>query len=263
MKVTKKDTNIAFNISGSYSEKWFSNDKINVWEQETFKIIEKYSNKDNGVYVDIGAWIGPTSIYSSFFYNKVVSIEPDPIAYNRLLENLSVNNITNITTINKALSDSDGFVSIGTNGNFGDSETSMLVSDEKFVNEQWGNREWSNKDENITVETLTLESILKNHNIDAENISLMKMDVEGGELVLVPYLKKFLEEYKPNFHISVHHSWLSVEQIKDILDILLSIYGDTGYLYQKDGSIKKINKDYITDERIKNKEIESVVFSII
>lgn len=87
MLITKN--NISFNIKGSYSEKWFSHNTFQLWEQNTFHILDYYQ-KQNGTYIDIGSWIGPTVMYASQLFDRVIAIEPDKLAYKRLVENLSV-----------------------------------------------------------------------------------------------------------------------------------------------------------------------------
>jgi tRNA/tmRNA/rRNA uracil-C5-methylase (TrmA/RlmC/RlmD family) len=94
MQVVKKNTGVFFNIKGKFSEEWFSNDTINLWEQDTFHILEYYKDLEKDIYIDIGAWIGPTVLYSANIYNRVIAIEPDPIAIERLEENIKVNNFT-------------------------------------------------------------------------------------------------------------------------------------------------------------------------
>ena len=103
-----KKNNCSFNIKGSYSEEWFSNNKLDTWEPDTFHILEHYKTNKNSVYIDIGAWIGPTVLYSANIYNKVIAIEPDKIAIERLEQNMSCNNFNNITLIQKALSNING-----------------------------------------------------------------------------------------------------------------------------------------------------------
>ena len=52
-------------------------------------------------------------------------------------------------------------------------------------------------------------------------IDVLKMDIEGGEIIVVPYLKNFLKTYKPVFYISLHYVFLPESDIQIILDILL------------------------------------------
>ena len=117
MEITKN--NLSFTVTGSFSEKWFSNKQFHNWEKNTFHILDHYADS-NLNYIDVGAWIGPTVLYAAQRFNKVVAIEPDRLAFHRLVENLSVNNFKNIIPVNKCLSYNDYFTAFGGNGKWGE-----------------------------------------------------------------------------------------------------------------------------------------------
>ena len=49
----------------------------NVWEPETLAMIRYCLRvKPNSVYVDFGAWVGPTAIFASSYARKVYALEP-------------------------------------------------------------------------------------------------------------------------------------------------------------------------------------------
>jgi len=235
----------SFYVNGAYSINWFSNNKLDNWEQDTFYILDYYKNKIDGVYIDIGAWVGPTVLYAANIFNKVLAIEPDPIALERLEENLKVNNFKNITVIKKALSDSNSKSKFGGNGELGNSESTLLVSYTDYSS--WGgHRSKQDREQDIIeVETVTIETLLLEQNIIPSHISLIKMDIEGGELILVPYLKNFLKEHKPVFYISIHHGFLKEEHIILIINILFDIYDDNCYIFTEDGIKQKILKESV------------------
>ena len=252
MEVIKN--NHTFYVDGEYSKMWFGNDKLMHWEPDTFYILENYKNK-NGVYLDIGAWIGPTVLYAADIYKKVIAIEPDPVALKRLDENLRVNKFTNINVIRKALSDKDGVSKFGGNGCLGNSESTLLVSNDDYAN--WDNSVWSKEEKMsniIEIETITIERLLNEQNIEPSEISLIKMDIEGGELIVVPYLKEFLKTYKPVFYLSLHHNFLLEEHIIRIINILFDIY-DNCYMLDNNGIKHIVNK-----ENIITSKISSIVF---
>jgi FkbM family methyltransferase len=206
-----KKNNTQFYIKGEYSIDWFvSNFENNIWECDTFNILDYYKNKDS-IYIDIGAWIGPTVLYSANKYKQVICFEPDPIAITRLKENLSVNNLENITLITKALSDNNGFSDFGGNGELGNSMSTLLVgldNKEDFYND-YGRNGFLSYDERkkniIQIETITIDKVLEDNNINQNNIGLIKMDIEGGEKIVIPAIEKFLKRCKPNFFISLHY----------------------------------------------------------
>ena len=250
-----KKNNTKFYIKGNYSKNWFiSNIENNSWECDTFHILDFYQNK-NTIYIDIGAWIGPTVLYSANKYKQVICFEPDPVAISRLKENLTVNNFKNITLITKALSNTNTFSSFGGNGELGNSMSTLLVGledKEDFYND-YGRKDGflspneRNKDI-ITVETITIDKVLKDNKINPNNIGLIKMDIEGGEKIVIPAMQNFLKEYKPNFFISLHRVFLKDNDIDIILNILFNIYCNCYYFSSENNSRRKITKQIIQEE---------------
>ena len=138
------------------------------------------------------------------FIIYVIAVEPDPIALERLKENLNVNNFNNINLIEKALSDKNGITQFGGNGDLGNSESTILVDDSNFFSYSGRHTKyWKGQQNNIIqVETITIEKLIEEQNINPENLSLTKIDIEGGEKIVIPYLKSFLTRYKPVLYIS-------------------------------------------------------------
>ena len=118
--------------------------------------------KENDVAIDIGANIGLVSFSSSRKVGtggKIYSIEPQSTAYQNLLENIELNQFTNIIPINTALGDRDGKVSFSNLR----SDTMNFIQDE---------------DSEGSIVPITK---LDNLGIDDSEISLIKIDVEGYE----------------------------------------------------------------------------------
>lgn len=240
--------NKLFKVKGTFSENWFSYKYFPQWEPNTFHILDHYSNM-NGVYIDVGAWIGPTVMYACQIFDKVIALEPDIIAHRRLKGNISVNDFKNITLVDKCLSDKNETISFGGNGNWGNSESTMLVSNPEYSS--WGGR-WTKEERERNVkptETIDFDTLIQEYNIDMENLKLIKMDIEGGEMIVIPGMKDILSRYKPVLYLSIHFCFLKIEHIKNILDILFNIY-DICYLFYDDGSKIRINKDQIIREKI-------------
>jgi len=240
----------SFRVKGDYSEMWFPA-RFHDWESGTFHILEYYKNKTKGnIYIDVGAWIGPTVLYAANIYKKVIAIEPDPVAIQRLEENLSVNNYDNIVLIKKGLSDKNGKSSFGGNGELGNSESTLLVADKEYSS--WENSVWAKEQREsniIEIETITIETLLLEQNISPSDISLIKMDIEGGELFVVSALETFLKTYKPVFYISLHYCFLKIEHIVYIVKILFCIY-ENCYIFSDDGQKIKISIDDVLNSKL-------------
>lgn len=123
----------SFNVAGSYSSRWFSN-SFPKWEASTFKVLERYGG-DGGVYLDVGAWIGPTVLYSAHLFDHVIALDADPVALERLDMNIAANDFDNITVVKKALGNVNAkSVMFGGNGPLGNSMSTLLVSDPEYAN---------------------------------------------------------------------------------------------------------------------------------
>lgn len=254
MKILKNNYSFLISEDEPYSMNWFSNNKLDNWEKETFHIFEHYKNH-KGIYIDIGAWIGPTVLYCANIYKKVIAIEPDPVALSRLKKNISVNNFNNIILIEKGLFSENGTTQFGGNGKLGNSESTILIANkEEYFSYEGRHTKNLSHDEIIEIKTITIERLIEQQNIDPKNISLIKMDIEGGEKIVVPSLINFLNKYKPIFYISLHRCFLKETDINLIINILFNIY-DKCYSFNGDGVKIIVNKNII-----KSKNLTSLVF---
>ena len=175
----------------------------------------------------------------------MIAIEPDPIALERLKKNMSVNSFTNLVLIEKGLSIENGVMQFGGNGSLGNSESTLLISDKEDYLSYDGRhtKTWSHN-EIVEIETITIEKLIEQQNIDPQHISLIKMDIEGGEKIVIPALVNFLNKYKPVFYISLHRCFLRKLEIEKIIDILFNIY-DKCYYFTRNGEKKLSDKNFI------------------
>ena len=255
MKIVKGD--ISFNLlENNDPTSTLMRVQWDTWELDSFHIFNLYKNNE-GIYMDIGAWVGPTAIYCANIYKKVIAIEPDPLALEELKKNISVNNINNISVIEKGLSSENGITQFGGNGKLGNSESTLLIANkEEYFSYQGRHTEtWKHShNEIVEIETITIEKLIEQQNIDPKNISLIKMDIEGGEKIVVPSLVNFLNTYKPIFYISLHPCFLKMDDINQIIDILFNIY-DKCYSFSSEGA-----KELVDKNAVKRKGLICLVF---
>jgi FkbM family methyltransferase len=247
-----KKNNCSFLISkdDAYSMRWFSNRKLDTWEQDSFHVFDYYKNHKEGIYIDVGAWIGPTVLYCANIYKKVIAIEPDPVDLQRLKRNLSANNFKNIVLIEKGLSSENGVTKFGGNGSLGNSESTLLIADkEEYLSYKGKHTSVHSHNEIVEIETITIEKLLEQQNIDPEHIGLIKMDIEGGEKIVVPALVNFLNKYKPVFYVSLHRCFLRESDIEKIVDTLFDVY-DKCYYFTNNGEKKVTNKIDIQTKKL-------------
>lgn len=229
---------------------WFLKN-IDVWEPETFHILDNYKNHKEGLYIDIGSWIGPTVLYGANIYKKIIAIEPDPVALEKLKKNISANMFNNIILIEKGLSKDNGTTKFGGNGSLGNSESTLLISNkDDYLSYSGRHTEFHTHDRIVEIETITIENLIEQQNINPEHISLIKMDIEGGEKIVIPSLVNFLNKYKPAFYISLHWCFLRKSEVEKIIDILFNIYNDC-YFFLGNGEKIKTDKEYIKKKKIK------------
>lgn len=193
------------------------------WEPDTFEVLKKYLSK-NHTYLDIGAWIGPTVLFGAQLSKACFAFEPDPVAFVALQRNLALNpSITNVFVNQAAVGATTGTARLGTNIGHGDSMSSFI---------------WSK--EAIDVKSISLEDILSTNMIT--DLNFIKMDIEGGEVIVLPAAKQILKELLPTLHLSLHAGWFPDKKaFFDIINDVLSIYRN---VYSTDG--RKLTAQEVT-----------------
>ena len=149
---------------------------------------------------------------------KVYAIEPDPIAFKELKKNVSLNPMLQekIELYKKCINYKSGYVKFGNLGVGGDSTSSLLFSDSKTG--------W-------TVEGIIFDEFIRENEIN--DCNFIKMDIEGGEVIVLPSMKNYLERNKPILYLSMHPIFFMnpVEDTKKVIDVLKiykNIYTEKG-----------------------------------
>lgn len=163
------------------------------WENDTYVVFNQVKDL-NKTAIDVGGWIGPTAIWLSNNFKKVIVVEADRIALNALKGNLKSSNCENVKIIDRPIySESNLELFFGGNtsrqANLGDS-TSQL---KKAVTNT----------EDYKVLTIKLSDILK----EANDVSFIKIDIEGSEEHIIPELFSICGENCYNLWISFHYTW--------------------------------------------------------
>ena len=207
-------------ISGSY-------------ERDDFEIIRQLVNPGNTV-IDVGANEGYVTLWIANIVGRegsIFSIEPNPENLVFLLNNVRLNQATNIQVIEKAISDQKGkmhFFCSPDSGAWGS------LIDFSFFSKC-----------GIEVEVDTLDGLFG----DLQRIDLIKIDTEGNELKVLLGSKKLLERHKPHICLEVNLTFWSHHH--DSVDTLFNYLYEVGYeLFVQDG-IKLIRYEWL-NERIMN-----------
>jgi len=158
-------------------------------EPDFQKILKKYISEGDTVF-DIGANIGYVSVALSKLVGnkgKVFSFEAIPHTSTEFLVNINLNNCSNITLIQKALSNENKKVTFRIpDGGTNHSMASMV----------WHKKE----DDTINVE---VDSIILDEDKDLKNLSpsFIKIDVEGSEGMVISGMKELISREKPIIYI--------------------------------------------------------------
>jgi FkbM family methyltransferase len=175
----------------SFWENVFSN-----WESETFAVFDKFLQKDK-IFIDIGGWVGTTCMYGSRKSREVFCVEADTVSFECLKANCSTNCVENYTLINNAIYNVDDVdVNFGRNSYRSDS----LINDSTSHIQQAS-------DDTYQIRTITIDSIVRKYGINLSDVSLIKVDIEGGEEYILEDLYKIYKEYKVPLYIGFHLIW--------------------------------------------------------
>jgi FkbM family methyltransferase len=173
------------------------------WEPNTFEVFKRFLDKEHS-YVDIGAWIGPTVLFGCQLAKHCYAIEPDPVAFPVLRENVKVNGFTNVSLFSVAISNENGTMKLASTHKLGDSLTSYL----------------HHQGDVVEAPCLFLEKFFKDYKV--VDCNFIKIDVEGAEWMILESSVDFLKSFKPALFVSLHpHLFLNkIAYINSVVDSL-------------------------------------------
>ncbi|MGI9310051.1 MAG: FkbM family methyltransferase [bacterium] len=208
------------------------------WERDTFRFLDRCL-RDDSVYLDIGAWIGPTVLFAAARCRMVYCVEPDPIAYQRLLANLRMNGVANVRSFHGALAARGGAVRIASEGGFGRSVTRVEVRAPSGV-----------RGDHATVLAMDLRALLDLWGI--ARIDVLKIDIEGAEFDLMPSLMELTTRIKPHIHLSLHAPFFPRSERRDKLAAVVALAERYAHCY--DQRLAEIQPHEILDARLRFEE---------
>jgi len=158
-----------------------------IYEPEVSSYIMK-NLKLGETFMDIGANNGYYTVLAAGLVGpngKIISIEPSPNAFRRLMHNVRVNNLSNVVILNVALSDHDGNAMLYLNKESEDGLASLIKSDQ--------------------VQSLGEVELKRfDHLFMDEKISIVKMDVEGSEINIIKGMENYLKSHK---EVKIEMEW--------------------------------------------------------
>ena len=164
---------------------------LGLHEPNTFEVFDIFV-KEGMVVADIGANVG----YFTRFLSKKVgatgsihSFEPIPGTFDMLQDTISLNHLENITAVNKAVSNSNGTVTMYL------SHTHYMAS----IDSGWASDEGGN----LKVESVTLDSYFEKL---GKYPDFIKMDIEGGGVFALKGMQNCIRDHQPILLLESHTS---------------------------------------------------------
>lgn len=188
-------------VDNDFNIHCFANNPFNDCDREFLK------NKD---IIDAGAYTGDSSIpLANLTSRNVYSFEPFKESYEKLVQNIKLNDITNIIPVQLSLSDKIG-------------EMELYLSGDNFQGIT-SNSNRRNYDKKFTIHSTTIDSYVEENDL---NVGLIKVDVEGEEKNLLKGAINTIKSQKPILFLSIYHSVNDFFDIKPWIDDL-----DLGYKF--------------------------------
>jgi FkbM family methyltransferase len=166
------------------------------WEPDTLRIFDAFIDPTT-VVLDVGAWIGPTTLYAAGRAARVIAFEPDPVAFAELCANVRANGTqqwaSTVSARMVAIGAHDGTVVLGNPLQAGDSGSGTFFADSAV---QW------------RAESLTLDTVLAAEDLGEARL-FVKMDIEGGEYEIVGRAVQAVDPDRTDLFLSLHPPFLA------------------------------------------------------
>lgn len=180
----------------------FINTYKEIFEIEIYKF---HPSSNKNTIIDCGANMGLSVAYFSYNYpnHTIIAFEPDKELYFLLKKNINSLELKNVVTVNKAVWDKEEKLEFYTDGGMGGR-----------VNNAYPNK------------TACLVDAVPLRDYIDENISFLKIDIEGAEDVVLRSCKDRLKEVENIFF--EYHSKVGIQQT---LHELFQLIKDSGFRY--------------------------------
>lgn len=212
------------------------------YELPTVRFIRSFL-RANDVVIDVGAQMGYLTLVAATSANKetlVISFEPESNNADRLRENLALNNLSNVTIEQCALSDVDGSLKLYLSKDI-NAGTHSTVYVEQNVSTSF-----------IEIPAKQLDTILTSGVIPNDRVDLMKIDVEGAEINVLRGSMTTLGTCKPVIVIELSDALQNARggSAKDIIEFFASLNFEP-YTICDDGSLRaSIGSTYSGTENV-------------
>ncbi|MBL4862663.1 MAG: FkbM family methyltransferase [Crocinitomicaceae bacterium] len=182
---------------------------LDFYDKRGINFLKKHLKKGDG-FIDIGANIGSYSLIASKLvgeHGKVHAFEPIEDVYNRLLFNVQLYDLENVTTCKKAIYETKDLLKF-----FVSSHENLGMSSIFHHDTESGHME--------RVEAISLDEYVSALNI--EKINLIKIDIEGAELFALKGMQNTIKKFRPIIVMEISEDVLQNSSIKstDVIDFM-------------------------------------------
>lgn len=189
----------------------------NSWEPHLFQIFDRYLSRDSN-YIDLGAFIGTSVMYGAQLAKHCYAVEPNPLSYQYLLENLALNE-----QLHGKVTAFEGCI-------WNEQARCTLTAPVKpygsaaSIRHKSGPASWE-------VDAITFDDFIRRFRI--HDVNFIKMDIEGAESMVLPTMKEYLRTERPTVLVSVHA--FNYEDPSGETAALIDSLSHYHYLYRRDG----------------------------
>jgi len=188
------------------------------------KILEKILKKgdvvfDIGAYVDGWYTILPARIIGNS--GHIYSFEPHPVFFKRLKDNVTMNNLKNVTLVEKGMYDKSQKVSF-----FASAGCSSVIQEHA--------ESYNGRAEKMTIQTTTIDTFIEKNKL--KKVDLIKIDVEGIEMKVLKGGEKMFKKMYPDILLEIVDKQLKLGgSNKETVLSFLKKLGYTGYVFTIEG----------------------------
>ena len=213
------------------------------WNANAINIIKKYILKRKlSHFLNIGSHIGSVCLPVSLHIKKVTAIEAYPATYNHLCENIQLNNLSNINTINIAVGNTEEDIYF-----MSTDKICPVEHINRVINNTGGMHVFTENDikNNIRSANLTDKKIKnkvnKLDNLQIEHFDIMLVDIEGLEYEFLLGAEQSIKQYKPIIIIEIwNNNKRKREKMKQSQEEVIKYIISLNYRL-----IQKIEEDFI------------------
>ena len=202
------------------------------YELPTMNFIQMNMTEGMNV-LDIGGNVGLMTLTFANFAGKsgkVFTFEPEPRNFAKLTENIKLNNFTNTTINQVAVSSKEEKLKLYLSNNNNSGVHSLIYNDDL-------------KKEFVEVDTVTIDKFLERNHIS--KLDMVKIDVEGSELDVLEGIENTLLKFKPVLIMEVVSQYLKSRGSSSVefKRLMNSKFGYKAFLVNNDGSLRLDSPD--------------------